>query len=60
MGKAALEGLPGVLEVTSGFSGAREINTVAYDPAVISPDRMIEALKRAGTFLGVAEAPPEN
>ena len=52
MGKAALEGLPGVTSVTRGFSGAREINTVIYDADKIHMDEMVEALKDAGTYLG--------
>ena len=55
VGKAALEGLPGIHKVTSGFQGFREINTVNYDPRVISPDQMISALKSAGTYIGVAQ-----
>lgn len=55
MGKAALEGLPGVEKVSSGFRGAREINTVTFDPARVTEKEMVEALTRAGTFLGTAE-----
>jgi hypothetical protein len=55
VGKAALEGLPGISEVTRGWHNFREINTVAYDPTIISPDAMIAALKQAGTFRGVVE-----
>jgi copper chaperone CopZ len=55
VGKHALEGLKGVKKVTSGFRSFREINTVTYDPEVITPEKMIEALKRAETFIGVAE-----
>jgi hypothetical protein len=56
VGKSALEGLKGVIEVTRGFSGGfREINTVTYDPARISRDRMVAALKAAGTFQGIKE-----
>ena len=54
MGKAALDGLEGIQEVTRGFRDFKEINTVTYDPAVISPERMVAALKRAGTYLGTA------
>ena len=38
MGKSALEGLKGVKEVRRGFRSFREINTVIYDPRVITPD----------------------
>jgi copper chaperone CopZ len=55
VGKSALEGLDGVKSVTSGFSGFREINTVVYDPAVITRDRMVSALEKAGTYTGTRE-----
>ena len=51
MGKAALDGQPGVKSVTSGFSGFREINTVTYEPAVITVVEMEKALKRARTYI---------
>lgn len=54
MGKAALEGLPGVERVTRGFRGFREVNTVTFDPAKISVPEMVEELTRAGTYLGIA------
>ena len=57
MGKAALEGLHGVKKVDKGFRGAREINTVTFDPAEISVARMVEALTRAGTYRGTATPP---
>jgi hypothetical protein len=44
-----------VIQVTSGFRGFREVNTVVYDPQVITPAAMIDALKRAGTYRGRAE-----
>ena len=55
MGKAALDGLNGVKKVTRGFRGFREINTVTYDPEVITPAHMVAALKDADTYLGTAE-----
>jgi hypothetical protein len=54
VGKAALEGRPGVKKVTRGFRGLREINTVTYDPAVITVDEMGEQLRRAKTFIDIA------
>jgi hypothetical protein len=45
--------LPGISKVTRGWHNFREINTVEYDPALISPDTMIAALKQAGTYRGV-------
>jgi hypothetical protein len=46
--------LPGVLSVKSGFHNGREVNTVLYHADRIGPRDMIDALKRAGTFAGVA------
>ena len=58
MGKAALEGLQGVKEVTRGFRSGREINTVFYDPQAVGVEQMIAALKSAGTYRGVAKEQP--
>jgi hypothetical protein len=55
VGKAALEGLDGIKEVTRGWRSGREINTVTYDPEVITPEEMVAALKAAGTYSGTAE-----
>ena len=55
MGKAALEGLKGIKEVKRGFRGAGEINTVIYDPSIITTAEMAFALKAAGTYRGIAE-----
>jgi len=55
VGKAALEGLPGVKRVERGFMHGREINRVMYDPALITPETMEEALKRAKTYQGVVQ-----
>jgi copper chaperone CopZ len=55
VGKAALEGLPGVKKVTSGFYKFKEINTVVYDPDKISADVMIRALEKADTYIGIAK-----
>ena len=55
MGKSALEGLKGVKKVKNGFRGFREINTVLYDPSIITPAEMVSALKAAGTYRGLAE-----
>jgi hypothetical protein len=40
--------------VSSGFQGFREINTVIYDPELISSTDMINALKKADTYIGIA------
>ena len=55
VGKAALEGLQGIKEVRRGFRGLREINTVIYDPSMITTDEMVSSLKAAGTYRGMAE-----
>jgi hypothetical protein len=55
VGKAALEGLHGVVKVNKGFRGMREINTVTFDPAGITVEQMVEALVRAGTYRGTAK-----
>jgi hypothetical protein len=41
--------------VSKGFRGFREINTVTFDPSLISPEQMISALKQAGTYIGVSQ-----
>lgn len=39
--------------VDRGFRGFREINTVVFDPAMITVERMVDALQRAGTYRGI-------
>ena len=55
MGKAALDGLDGIKNITRGWRSGREINTVTYDPVVITPEEMVDVLKKAGTYSGTAE-----
>ena len=55
MSEDVLEGLKGVERVNSGFNNFTETNTVWYDPAVISIDKMEKALKDAGLYLGTAK-----
>jgi peptide methionine sulfoxide reductase MsrA len=43
-----------VKRVETGFRGFREVDTVVYDPAVISVRDMVDALVRAGTYRGTA------
>jgi len=43
-----------VKSVRSGFRGTREVNTVTFDPAQITEETMVNALVRAGTYLGTA------
>ena len=55
VGKSALEGLNGISHETKGFKNFKEINTVFYDPKQISIEDMVNALKAAGTYRGIAE-----
>jgi hypothetical protein len=43
-----------VISVSNGWKDRKEINTVIYDPDRIDIDRMVSALKKAGTYLGIA------
>ncbi len=49
-GAKALRGMPGVIRIEKGFRSFREIDTVYYDPAVITVEKMENALKQAGTY----------
>jgi hypothetical protein len=49
-GSNALMGMKGILKVERGFRNFREINTVYYDPNVITIMEMEKALKSAGTY----------
>jgi len=51
VGQAALEGQKGIKQVSSGWLGSLEINTVIYDPDKISIKEMEEALKKHNTFI---------
>ena len=53
MGKAALDGLQGVHKVEKGFRGSVEINTVYYNPDLITIEKMQDALKAADTYVGI-------
>ena len=53
VGKDALDGLQGVNKVDKGMHGFREINTVYYDPELITIEEMETALKEAGTYVGI-------
>ncbi len=49
-GAKALQGMPGVLRIEKGFRSFREIDTVYYDPTVITVEKMENTLKQAGTY----------
>lgn len=55
VGKEVLEGLQGIKLVKNGFRNSKEINTAWYDPAEIRIAEMEQALKDAGTYLGIAK-----
>lgn len=57
MGKAALEGRPGILSVGKGWLGRSEINTVVYQPGNVSVERMEEWLMEAGTYIRTVQDP---
>jgi len=44
-----------VKTVEKGFRYLKEINTVYYDPAVITIEEMEAALKKAGTYMGTVK-----
>lgn len=46
--------------MTNGFYKYKEINTVDYDPMLVSPEEMIEALKKAETYIGVVQKEVEH
>jgi len=55
VGKEALEGLKGVARVEKGFRNFKEINTVYYDPKVITIEEMEQALKKSGTYIEIVK-----
>ena len=55
VGQAVLEGLDGIQKVENGFRGFKEINTVYYEPAIITIEEMEMSLKKAETYLGTAK-----
>ena len=44
-------------KVAKGFRGGREVNTVTFDPTEITVEKLVEALKQAGTYRGTATPP---
>ena len=55
VGKTALEGLDGLKRIEKGFLNAQEINTVYYESSKITIQEMVDALKKAGTYLGTVK-----
>lgn len=50
-GKAALQGLKGIKKIETGFHYIHEIDTVYFDPMMITVEEMEAALKKAGTYI---------
>jgi hypothetical protein len=50
-GKAALQGLNGIVKVETGFHYVHETDTVYYNPKLITIKEMETALKKAGTYV---------
>jgi hypothetical protein len=44
-----------VKRVEKGFHYFKEINTVYYDPAIITVEEMERVLKKAGTYIGTVQ-----
>lgn len=55
VGETALEGLDGIKRIEKGFLNAKEINTVYYESSKITIEKMVDALKKAGTYLGTVK-----
>ncbi|PLY02997.1 MAG: hypothetical protein C0623_02865 [Desulfuromonas sp.] len=52
VGASALEGKPGVASDQRGWSGAREVDRVVYDPEAVSLDQLESWLKKTDTYIG--------
>ncbi len=46
-----------MIQVSKGWKGWREINTVTYDPERSTIEEMVRILKRSGTYRGTAQEP---
>lgn len=51
VGVNALEGKPGVISVAPGWSGAREVDRVVFDPELVSVEQLEDWLKEADTYV---------
>ena len=51
IGKAALDGQPGVVNVEKGWLNMSEINRVVFNPAKTNVNRIEETLKESGTYI---------
>lgn len=51
VGDNTLSGKPGVVSVEPGWSGAREVDRVIFDPQEVSVSQLENWLKEAGTYV---------
>lgn len=58
VGADAFSGKPGVLSVTPGWSGAREVDRVVFNPQQVSIKRLEHWLKEAGTYVSSRRSQP--
>ena len=56
VGVSALSGKPGVLSVEPGWSGAREVDRVIYNPQQVSIVQLENWLKKSDTYIGTLES----
>jgi hypothetical protein len=56
VGASALDGKPGVVSVERGWSGAREVDRVVYDPKQVSLGQLENWLKAADTYVSTLES----
>lgn len=55
VGVSALAGKPGVISVDPGWSGAREVDRVVFDPREVSVAQLENWLKDADTYISTLE-----
>ena len=56
VGASALTGKPGVVSVEHGWSGAREVDRVVYNPQQVSLGQLESWLKQADTYVSTLES----
>ena len=56
VGVHALSGKPGVLSVAPGWSGAREVDRVVFNPKQVSITQLENWLKEADTYVSTLES----
>ncbi len=56
VGANALIDKPGVISVERGWSGAREVDRIVFNPATVSLEQLEAWLKEADTYVSTLEA----